>query len=251
MELLVYAIVSAKNNPEKLFSLLPGIKGISGTSLFSVPFDEVIAVVCEINRIDLNANQSDAIEYARVIESLAEDFALLPMRFGSVMESTQAVHSMLERNLNEILKNLEKVDHKCEFGIKIFCDYEKIRSDLKVKTENIVKPNSEPGQGTKSSIYFDYVNQKLKEHRLEELLMTFVDSVIAEIKERLARLNSENKIRKIGAEKNIIDVVFLFKKDNKDELIKMVESIQNQYAGIKFVLTGPWPPYSFIDITIK
>jgi hypothetical protein len=45
--------------------------------------------------------------------------------------------------------------------------------------------------------------------------------------------------------------VFLLDKERKDALIHVIEELQNQYPGLNFVLTGPWPPYNFVESTIK
>jgi len=251
MDKMIYSILSVKNNPEKLNTLLVGMKGIAGTGLFAVSFDQISAVVSNIKRADLIADKTNAIEYAGVIEKLAQQFTLLPMRYGSLMESTDAINKMLGRNYHEFQQNLHKVENKCEFGLKIFCDSEKLKAELRAKSEADTKTPAKPAPEIKNSVYRDYVNKKLKEHRLEELLLTYVDSVISEIMGYLARLNAVNKFKKMATATNIIDSVFLLEKEKKSELIQAVEDLQNQYPGLNFVLTGPWPPYNFVEITIK
>ena len=250
MEKIIYAILSVKN-PEKLNTLLFGMKGIAGADLCGVSFDEISAVVCDISRADLIVDRPNAIEYAGVIEKLAQQFTLLPMRYGSLMESIDSINKMLGRNYNEFQQNLQKVQNKCEFGLKIFCDSEKLKADLREKSEADTKTPAQLAPEIKNSVYRDYVNKKLKEHRLEELLLTYVDSVIAEITGCLARLNAVNKFKKMATATNIIDAVFLLEKDRKGELIQTVEDLQNKNKGLNFVLTGPWPPYNFVEITIK
>jgi hypothetical protein len=49
----------------------------------------------------------------------------------------------------------------------------------------------------------------------------------------------------------VADAVFLLDKDKKHELVQAVEDIQDQYPSLNFILTGPWPPYSFVDVKIK
>ncbi|MFA5816220.1 MAG: GvpL/GvpF family gas vesicle protein [Bacteroidales bacterium] len=251
MEMMIYALASVKKNPEKLNMLLSRMKGISGAGIYAVNFNEISAVVSDINRADLIADRSNALEYAEVIETLAQQFTLLPMRFGSLMESTEAIIKMLERNYNEIQHNLQKVESKWEFGLKIFCDPEKLKAELMAKSEADIKTSAKPTPETRNSVYRDYVNNKLKEHRLEELILTYVDSVIAELTGHLARLNAVNKFKKMATASTIIDAVFLLDKDKKGELIQAVEALQKHYAGLNFVLTGPWPPYNFVEITIK
>jgi hypothetical protein len=49
----------------------------------------------------------------------------------------------------------------------------------------------------------------------------------------------------------IIDAVFLLEKQNKDGLVQAIEDFQKRYPSLIFMLSGPWPPYSFIEITTK
>lgn len=251
MEKIIYSILSVKRNPEKLNALLVGMKGISGSDLCAVSFDEITAVVSDINRTNLIADRSNAIEYAGVIENLAQQFTVLPMRYGSIMESTGSIIKMLERNYHEFQQNLQKVENKREFGLKIFCDSEKLQAELRAKSETDTTTPAKHAPEIKNSVYRDWVNKKLKEHRLEELLLTYVDSVIVKITGYLDRLNAVNKFKKMATATNIIDAVFLLDKERKDALIQAVEILQNQYPGLNFVLTGPWPPYNFVEINIK
>lgn len=251
IEKMIYAIVSLNNNPDKLGSLLSGMKGITGEDLDAVTFNEISAVVSDIKRADLIADQSHAIAFAGIIENLEQHFTLLPMRYGSMMESTDSVYKMLEKNYPEFQQNLQKVENKYEFGLKIFCDTEKLKAELRTKSEGDSKTSDQPAPEIKNSVYREYVNKKLKEHRLEELLLTYVDSIIAGFTGFLVRLNAVNKFKKMVTETNIIDAVFLLDKDKKGELVQAVEDLQKQYPGLNFILTGPWPPYNFVDITIK
>ena len=248
---MIYSILSTGERPEKLTSLLVGMKGIAGADINTVSFENISAIVCDINRIELVADQSNAIAYAGVIETLAHHFTLLPVRFGSVMESDAAIIHMLKKNYNDIQQNLLKVENKYEFGLKIFCESEKLKAELISKSEANVKTSALHATEINNSVYRDWVNKKLKEHRLEELLVTYVDSVISEIKGNLDRLKAVNKFKKIVTETMIIDAVFLLDKERKDLLVETVGELQNQHAGLTFVLTGPWPPYNFVDFTVK
>lgn len=251
MEKMIYSILSVKRNPEKLNALLVGMKGISGSDLCAVSFDEITAIVSDVKRADLIADRSNAIEYAGVIENLAQQFTVLPMRYGSIMESADSINKMLERNYHEFQQNLQKIENKYEFGLKIFCDSEKLKSELRIKSEADTQTPEKRATEIKNSVYRDYVDKKLKEHRLEELMLTYVDSVIAKITGYLDRLNTINKFKKMATDTNIIDAVFLLDKERKDALIHVTEDLKNQYPGLNFVLTGPWPPYNFVEIAIK
>lgn len=214
MELLIYAILSVQNDSEELDSMLTGIKGISGAGLYPVSFQTVMAIVSDINRTELIANSSNAIAYAGVIETLAQYFTLLPMRFGSMMESTGDILRMLERNHPEIEKNLLNLQNNVEFGLKVFCDSEKLKEELigksEAKTARLIPQTPDP----QISVFREYVNKKL-----EEMLLSHVDSVITRITAHLDHLNAVSKFRIMGSETMIIDAVILLGKSLKDPLI--------------------------------
>jgi len=248
MEMMIYSILSTKGNPKNLVDLLIDIKGISEGVLSFVSFKDITAVVSAIKKNDINADRANAIIYAGIIEILTQRFTLLPVRYGSVMESTSAIIKMLERNYNEIQNNLQKVEDKWEFGLRIFCDSEKLKTELRTKSE--ADPQSQTIEST-DSVYRDWVNRKLKEHRLEESLLTYIESIIAEIKVFLDSLNAVTKFKKMLTATTLLDAVFLLDKDQKDTSVYFIEDLQTKYPALTFVLTGPWPPYNFVEITIK
>ena len=251
MEKMIYALLSVKKESDRLDSMLIGMQGISGANLYSLQVDEITAVVSDTTRAGLITDSTNAIAFAGVIEALSQEFTLLPMRFGSLMESTGAILKMLERNYPDVQQNLQQVEGAFEFGLKVFCDSEKLRADLMEKSEIGTKTTVLSTPEVKNSVYRDWVNKKLKEHRLEELLLTHVDSVVAAITEHLFRMNAVCKFKKMLTETTIIDALFLLKKDMKTELMQAVGNLQKQYPGLNFVMTGPWPPYNFVEITIK
>jgi len=251
MEKMIYSILFVKNNQEKLNTLLIAMKGISGANLYAVSIDEISAVVSDIKRADFIADKKNAIEYAGVIENMAQQFTLLPMRFGSIMNSTEIISNMLEKNYSGFQKNLQKVENKSEFGLKIFCDTGKLKAELNLKSEETSETSQNPVTENKNSVFKEYITQKLKAHRLEETLMGYIDSVIAEFNGFLIELNAEKKIKKMTTATTIIDAVFLIEKDKKAELVRAIEDMQGKYSELNFILTGPWPPYSFVDVTLK
>ncbi len=251
MHKLIYSILSVKNNSEKLNALLSTMNGFAGAKLSAVTVDEISAIVSEINKDELIANQPNAILFAGIIEKLEQQFTLLPMRFGSTMESIGHINNMIEKNYPEFQDNLLKVENKLELGLKIYCDTEKLKEELRAKSEVDKEISQKDAAEVKNSVFKEYVNKKLKEHRLEEMLLSYIDSIISELSGFLNQLNAIKKIKKKTNAANIIDAVFLLEKDKKDELVRIVEKLQSQHQLLNFILTGPWPPYNFVDINIR
>ena len=249
--MLIYSILSVKGDSEKLNDLLATMKGFDGAKLLAVTVDGISAIVSEIKKDELTASQPNAILFAGIIEKLEQQFTLLPMRFGSIMDSSEMIEKMLKINFPEFQKNLQKVENKSEFGLKIFGETEKLREELKAKTEAETETSEKAGTETKKSVFKEYVNKKLKEHRLEESLLSYVDSIVSEFTGFLTEMNAVKKIKKRTTATNIIDAVFLLQKESKEELVREVEKLQGKHSNLNFILTGPWAPYNFVDITLK
>lgn len=249
--MMIYAILSVNNETDKLKSLLFGMKGVQNLLIYPVSFADIAVVVSDIKKSGLITDKTNAIEYAGVIESLSHHFTVLPVRFGSILESKTILLKILESNYPEIQNNLQKVEHKYEFGLKVFCDSEKIVADLISKSEKEIRPDENSLSIPTQSIYRDWMNKKLKEHRIEESLLVYVDTVIALLTAELVGLNAVCKIRKMVSATTIIDAVFLLEKEHKKAMVQIVADLQNQHPNLNFVLTGPWPPYNFVEISIK
>jgi hypothetical protein len=248
---LIYSILSCGSGSENLKALFSGMKGIAEAELSVVSLDQISAVVSDLEKADLIADQTNAIAFAGIIENLEQHFTLLPMRYGSIMESAELIRKMLELNYTEFEQNLQKVENQSEFGLKVFCNSEKLKEQLRIKYETDELPPVKANQEIRKSVFLDYINKKLKEHRLEEKLVSYVDLIIAEFSEKLTRLHAVSKIRKRTTSTILIDAVFLLKKEMKDELIQAVKESQNKHPELNYMLTGPWPPYNFVDINIK
>ena len=246
---IIYSLVFVKKDSEKLIKLLSGIKGILGANLSVVFFGEIMAVISDIKKTNTVADKSNVVEYAKVIEILAQQFTVLPVQYGSIMESTEVIQNMLERNYSKFHENLEKVENKVEFGLKVFCDSKKIKKELatKLAPDLITKPT----QDQNTSIYKEYLNKKLKEHQFEKLLLEYVDTIIQDITARLSKMNPIHKFKKMESESKIIDAVFLIKKSKQEDLITTIKDLQSKHTGLHLMLTGPWPPYNFVNITLN
>ena len=248
---MIYALLSVHEKAEKLNLLLSTIKGISQTDLMAVSYKEIAAVVSCQKETDIIADKNKVLEYAGVIDQLAQHFTLLPMRYGSSMESNEAILAMLKINYTEIHQNLLKVENKNEFGLKIFCDTQKLHTQIRAESEINSSLNNGLEDQPANSVFKDYVNKKLREHRLEELMISYVDALIAEISIYLDQFHAFYKFKKMTTSNNIIDAVFLLDKEKQTELVSAIETLQHRYPDLNVMLTGPWSPFNFVEITIK
>jgi hypothetical protein len=251
MDKMIYCLLLAKSNHAKPETTLNSLKGVMEAGLVAVEYHNISAIISDVTEKQFIVNKQRAVEFALVIDQLAQKYTLLPMRFGSMMDSADSVMEMLERNEVEIEDSLKKVKNKWEYGLKVLCDREKLKEELTAKKDNDTLNFVKPEIGSNNSVYKDYVLKKLNEHRAEEQILSFVDSILVEIKIYLQELKAVDKCKKMTNETTIIDAVFLLDKKKKKEVINLVKDLQQKYLQLNFLLTGPWPPYNFVELNLK
>lgn len=249
MDKIIYAILASNQRKTELNDLLKGIRGISGSDLYALSFNDISVAVSDFTPSKFTINKELAIDFARVIEELSQQVTLLPVRFGTFLKSDEIVNQLLINHYDSFLKNLQKVENKYEFGLKALWDYEKCSEQIRVKAES-EKVKADDYFST-STIHTNYLLEKIKKHRLEDALLKHVEQLIEDISRRLAQINPDFKFKKMVTNSIILDAVFLVEKNKRDEFIQAIEALKQQKADLQFLLTGPWPPYSFVDITIE
>lgn len=107
---IIYSLVLVKKDSKKFIKLLSRLKGILGANLSVVFFGEIMAVVSDIKETSTLTDKSNLVEYAKLIETLAQQFTVLPVQYGSIMESSELVQNMLKKitlNFTRILRKLK------------------------------------------------------------------------------------------------------------------------------------------------
>jgi Gas vesicle synthesis protein GvpL/GvpF len=241
MHKLIYAIMHAKK--ESVYRLMNfdiGIQGINGKDLSAVSINDVWAVVSDTESLKPEMNNENALEFASVTEKLFQLFTLLPMRYGSILKSNDEILNVLEKNYDDIRNNLLKVEGKSEYGLKVFRN-----------TDDIIHKPVTMKHTEGNSVYKDYILNKFNEYRSDESLLQYSEKLKAEIAEHISGLNADIKCNKITGGNNVYNAVLLLGKDMTDKLTQTVIALQSAHKELKMILTGPWAPYNFVDITLK
>lgn len=248
MKKIIYAIIASNQSHAELSDLMKGIQGISDSTLYALSFNDISVAVSDFTSSKFTINKEVAIDFARVIEELSQSVTLLPIRFGTFLQTDEFINQLLINHYDSFIKNIKQVDNKYEFGLKVFWDYEKCSEQIRVKLESEEVKTSD--YFASSTIHTNYLFDKIKKHRLEAALLKYVEQLIEEISRHLVQINPHCKFKKMVTNSIILDAVFLVEKSKKDEFIQTIEVIKQQQADLNLLLTGPWPPYSFVDIVI-
>ncbi len=234
----IYAILDSNQK------LNLGFKGLDESFVCTLPYRDISAAVSDIEKDNLKVNEKCAFAYGRIIESIMARYTLLPMRFGTLVKGDKEVIAILEKHYDGFVNNLRQVKGKLEYGLKVLWDVEKISLEIRPgKTEDLKGLDQLKG----SSPHKKYILEKLKEHRFEEALMRKAEAIIEGIHNPLEELSFLSKFKKMVTKRIILDAAYLVEKEKKDAFIQRFKELSEGHRDLRFLLTGPWPPYNFIE----
>lgn len=243
VEKIIYAIIASSHDLSDINGILGNIQGLSGSALYFLSYKSVSVAVSDYSSATKMMNKEMAIRFAGIIEEMAQKVTLLPVRFGTIVKSDEVIREMIACNYANFVTNLKHVENKQEFGLKVIWDYEKGVQKIREKEESLnVKADD---YFSKNTIHTDYLFEKIKRHRLDDTLLNHVEHLIEEIMHYFSGLNPDCKFKKMVTKEIILDAVFLIEKGEHVRIISAIEALKLKHDDLRFLLTGPWAPYSF------
>jgi len=174
----------------------------------------------------------------RVLSQAVRQTALVPLRFGTVYRSEDGVRAMLRARADELRGGIERLQDRLEFGVKAFLH------------ERATTETAAPATGR------DYLLQKQRERDASALADVTVRASARAVHERLAgvaddaRVNPPQPPELSGRlDPMLLNGAYLVPIEREPAFVAAVDDLGTAYAGegIELELTGPWPPYNFVE----
>jgi Gas vesicle synthesis protein GvpL/GvpF len=207
------------------------------------------------NMADFQWAKARAGAHERIIEQVMTDVNVIPFKFGTLFGTEGSLRAMLEQYEAEFKAILAKLTDKHEWGLKIYCDREKLKAGFQdvqgtfLKLEDEIKTSS-VGKG--------YFLQKKKEAMTETALREQTDECGRASFDLLRPLSSEACINRLlpkevteRQDEMVLNAAFLVDKHRTDEFLNTVKRLKTRYEDKGFAITcsGPWPPYNFCGLS--
>jgi len=206
------------------------------------------------NLADLEWVKTKAYVHEKVIEGIMEFGCVIPFKFATLFYSEHSLKLFLEEHAQMFKENLDRVEGKEEWGVKIYCNTEKLRANCLNEDKGLLKRDKEI---TTISAGKAYLLKKKK----EELLNIAVNKKFNEYGQisfdRLREMSQEAGINKLlpkevteRSDEMILNSAFLINKDKVGDFLNIVDDLRVEYTdkGLFFDCTGPWPPYNFCGL---
>lgn len=231
MSYLLYSVF------ETLSISFPTISGVGEQPIKFFKKNGLTAVVSNVFGSEPPLSIDQLKIYQGVIETLFKNICLIPMRYGCLFDSQDAVLQMLEESGQDYRDRLKEIEGCAEMGIRIICPIEE-NETKPIQPVQIRSEKRLTGAAYLSSRRNHYDKEDEKLHLDDRLVETYT----APFKLLFTRHCSEKKQK--GNTKNLA-VFFLVPRERINAFKARYREIAKEAPG-KSYLSGPWPPYNFV-----
>ncbi len=238
--LYVYGIVGT-DQPADVEELaeLPAVGGVPAGSVRAVgdaglPVRAVVSPAPE----DLRGKRRDLLAHQRVLDALAAQRPVLPMRFGMVAADEPALLASLRASADRYTTLLRELSGQVELNLKASPDEQQFVASaaqdpaVRAAMQAARRDGSHDHQVQLGQAVATAVAQRreLCRSRMMELLSPLA-----------------TRSKNLGGEQYVLNAAFLVERSAVDTFSSRIEELRGQLSpAVELVLTGPLPPYSFV-----
>ena len=240
MKLYTYAVINSNNK------ITASINGIGEAGVYNIPYRDIGIVVSESEQIQ-GISQEHILKHEEVVEKLMVSFTVLPIRFQTLFKKEEDLFLMMQEHYSDFKENLDRLCNKVEFGIKIIWPGETIKNRIvdasKKLNANVSIADNSPGKS--------FAMQKLEKYRIDKEFTEEADRCIALLDDFFSRFAAEKKLEKLKSDNLLLNAYYLVEKEKQRDFKVAFERAKNAPGDLKYLFSGPWPPYNFISLTKK
>jgi len=240
MRLYTYGIIDSGRRIDE------SILGLEGARVYNVPYCDIGAIVSELATGSVqDITKQSVLAHEEVVEKLMEHFTVLPVRFRTVHDSTEALLAMMQSHYREFRDNLDRLRNKVEFGIKVIWPSDKIKECIVNACRKSCKKAFVPTDSPNSR----FMRDKFEQYRLNEELEKKADKFVGIMDMFFSKFAAEKKLKQLRTADLLLDAVYLVEKSKQGDFKEAFEHIKSARPDFRFLFSGPWPPYNFVALT--
>ena len=186
------------------------------------------AVVSRVEETSSAPSVSSLLAYERVVEAIHARQAVIPLRYGCLMESESAIIRLLEDHRQEYEALLGRLRGMTEMGIRVLCP---------------ARPGSVPGSPLSPGAA--YLASLRNRYSSGNSLAPEEAQLADQITGLLSGCYTEQRREISPADQGrLVSLYFLTPKTDVERFRNKARQICPP-GGTKLLLSGPWPPYNF------
>lgn len=238
----LYAIVGG-GEPRTYASL-----GIDGNDVYTIVEGRVAAVVSGLSSARIRPQRSNLAAHQAVLKRLLADTTPLPMAFGTIAASPEAIRKILVRNQRMFLEQVQLVAGKVEMGLRVAWDVPNIfeyfintHPELRLARDRLMSSRHEFTQDEKIELgrTFDHLLSEDRENHTQK------------VKRVLSPVCVEFKANACRNEHEVMNVACLVRRDVQEAFSAAVFGAAALFDNsFSFDYSGPWAPHNFVEVEL-
>ena len=230
MKLYAYCLTERLDAPD---DLPPGVSG----SKVSLLQHEELGVLVSASEIDaVPVTRENALAHAAVVRSLLDQTTPLPFRFGNIIPEQQ-LRSYLTARKSALKTQLAHVRGCVEMNVKI------IQQPENNDAERPQLDSQGPGTAFLADKRREIVGNELRSSQSAELATLVRETVDGLVKDEQVTLRPSERL--VLAAAHLVERTSI-----QAYREKMAEAVKLR-PELHFLVSGPWPPYSFANIELE
>ena len=236
-----------------------------GYGVYSINHQGLCAIVSKVpedefgeENLKKNLSNSEwlknmAFRHEKIIEEVMEHGCVVPFKLATLFKTEDSLRAMLKEHAEKIKENLEDLEEKEEWGIKIYCDMERFKKGFLKEDKEILRLDKEIslsalGRGKA------FLLKKKRDQLLNDLIDKKINEAVQEFLSGLKQQSLRTRVNRLlpgdvtgRRDDMILNAAFLVEKDKWSAFIREINVLKRQYEGTGYIFgcTGPWPPYNF------
>jgi hypothetical protein len=227
MKLYAYCLIEDHD------TTVPSLRGISGAEVRLLQVDELAVLVSDFDADTVAVTREHALEHAAVVRSVLERTTPLPFRFGTVVTEEQ-LRSYITARKPALQTRFAHVRGGVEMSVKI-----------------IREVSTEPVKGEEVTSGTTFLQEKRREILGDERNAAEAKEISTWLHAQVEDLIRDVQITLRPTEKLVLAAAHLVDRDKISEYKETMAEARKNRPELHFLLSGPWPPYSFANIGLE
>lgn len=215
------------------------LPGVAGQSVEVVEHQGLGAAVSVLAQAGASADVPSLVAHEQVVEFFFRHRTVIPLRYGAVVGERRGVTALLATHLAEYRALLQALDGFAEMGIQLLLDDSPGRgqTDSAAVAPAQLRSAEPPGASYLLAKKLSYSSADRMVRRESEL----VEEVSASVAGLFVRRKVERPFRD-----RLLRLYFLVPR-SAVECFRRTSRQSSRGQPVKLLLSGPWPPYNFVD----
>ncbi|SEU40409.1 Gas vesicle synthesis protein GvpL/GvpF [Myxococcus fulvus] len=210
--------------------------GMPPSHVRAVCEDGLAALVSPTPSMRVDPTRAHLLAHQRAAEVVLREHTLLPVAFGTVLGSEADVRAMLRSTHEALTSVLTALEGKVELGLKVLYHREHLNRRMELEDEELRRRGDE--------------SEAEHEQRLGRAVELRAALDMAAMLEGLRPLAAASRTDAPVGERMLLNAAFLVARRDGPAFEAKVRMLAARSDLYTFRFTGPWAPYSFVDLRL-